>query len=269
MASARRAHSTLVLRMALAGICSSNLALAANTRGGAKRWPVTPSVVTPGPPLTPAGAKCGCPAVEACTCSAAVAYLQCVTPQCLHGCHACSEHPSFEEQCLIMQHACGDDLAIGCGHSESSCSGKWHQLADSVVGLKVNATKLNDDAYCGPHGKCIGALRIEADAYKALPGAWLQCGAPRHGKADLERPEDWISCGAAVAATGKGGCTLDMREITVEASEALMGACWLTAGSGGAVLTQQAHFVIENIHTATAAHVVRFNVTMPHEAAAF
>merc|ERR1719215_581005 len=185
-------------------------------RGGAAaaaaRWPATPTVVTPAPPLAPAAAKCGCAALPACSCDAVMGYLQCLTPKCLHGCQECSNHPSFEEQCLIMQSACGDDLALGCGHNQSTCGGKWHQLASGVAGLRVRAEALREDAYCGPHGNCIGALRLQAVAHKAEPGAWLQCAAPRHAGADVKQPGDWLTCGAAIDATGKGGCVLDMRQ---------------------------------------------------------
>lgn len=215
-------------------------------------------------PATPLG-LCGCARETQCTCGATLGYLQCVVMRCANGCKECSKTP-FTKQCGLMSQTCGEDLEFNCTEKESFCSGKFHQARDGLVGLSLQTEHLDDRAYCGPTGKCLGELDIVADIFKPVDGAWLNCAVPKHPNASARDDEEWMTCSAPISGE-KGSCTVPMLGSEIPKGEKLEGRCNLLDKRGGKPITKNAWFMIENGHTVPKVKVVTKPCPEPMKAA--
>lgn len=215
-----------------------------------------------------------------CGCEPAVEYLACVTKHCSKA-----NTTMFAEKCVAMGDKCNSELDIDCRGPETVCKSKYHQLAGNPaggIGLTVDIS--NNNAYCGPHGVCIGKLTMTAEIYRraepklevapkvgaASPGpapshapvaaapaaaavsappappVWLECGLPKGPKADINVKEDWSTCQVAVKGDS-AHCDLPMFK-ELEAGDSKKGYCVLTDGKDGKRLTQAAMSKIINVH---------------------
>jgi len=191
---------------------------------------------------------CGCPVVPAdrCTCGASLSYLKCVEKRCNEGECDCPSTP-FTQECNTLAGTCASELDIvGCSGKTTTCEGKFHQLNDGVVGLTLNTSRLSDEAYCGPHGKCTGELHILTTVHRSTPGAWFECILPAFGKNRL------VHCNGELSSEGAAECTLPMAH-ELDPSDEIRGQCYLTEGQGGKKITREAWFLVENSYSAPAA----------------
>lgn len=212
-----------------------------------------PDALSPAPAAAPSVAVglCGCTPVPAdqCKCGHSIEYLKCVALKCAAGCE-CPKHP-LEQECASLSQSCGAELEFeGCGSNTITCDGRFHQDKDDVIGLTLDTSQLNKDAYCGPHGRCLGTLRLSATAHRKPPGngTWLQCILPSKdvnwGSTPLSsRLQD---CHAEISAgQTTQHCTWPMVP-DLDPAAALHGHCFLTQGQHGKQLTKDAWFLVRN-----------------------
>lgn len=149
------------------------------------------------------GTECGCePVLE---------YFACRTKFC---------HPSnasaFADDCAAMSSKCYFDLDLRCRGEHTDCASKFHQKPTGGLGLKMDVVE--DDAFCGPYGKCLGHLRLKVQVVNrpkppppplptlVLPGpapAPTPAAAPSPGPAVSAAPATptavaapiWVECG--------------------------------------------------------------------------
>lgn len=212
------------------------------------------------------GAQCGCqPAME---------YMACLTKHCTGA-----NETAFAEKCTALGSKCAQDIDIDCRSHNTVCHSKHHQLPAGGVGLKVEVVE--DEALCGPFGKCIGQLRMKAtiingpkstdDAVEGAapapsapaaaspapasaspaaadaPQVWLECGLPNKEKADIDSKEDWNIC-QAEADGAEADCDLPLPDNWIKASEKLNAYCLLKESEEGKRLTQPSWHAISNVH---------------------
>jgi len=92
---------------------------------------------------------------DQCGCQPTVEYFACVTKHC----HPAKD-PAFADKCSARKNACGSELDIECLGEKTFCKSKFHQLAIGGLGLTVDVNE--NDAFCGPFGKCLGHLGMSA-----------------------------------------------------------------------------------------------------------
>jgi len=205
---------------------------------------------------------CGCEIADACTCRNSLDYTQCVATACHNGCADPGCHAGrFFETCGHVNDRCQASLDFSCSLDEAVCLGKYHQIADGTMGLKLTKTEeMTATARCGPHGKCMGALTITADLLAAkVNETYMECTIPRNYPADapIYAPDsvegihsparDWLNCKTQVVANTSAECSISLREIELEMDVVMKGSCWLE-DVNGTHLTQNAHFLVQNIH---------------------
>lgn len=198
----------------------------------------------PAPAQAPAPAAaglCGCEPVptDQCTCDGSLHYLKCVEKKCQSGDCECPDNP-FMTECHTLAGDCGSELELsGCGSHLTECSGRFNQASDGTIGLSLDVSHLQEESYCGPYGRCTGELHLHANVYRTAPGAFLECVLPVNGKKEL------VHCTQEVSAEGAAGCNLPMVE-RLYPDEELKGHCYLTDGDGGAKISKDAWFAVQN-----------------------
>jgi len=90
-----------------------------------------------------------------CGCKPAVEYFACLTKHC-HD----SKTVSFAEKCTVLSNKCSKDINVNCMGSDTVCTSKFNQLPTGGLGFVLDIDE--DDAFCGPHGKCIGDIALSA-----------------------------------------------------------------------------------------------------------
>jgi len=212
---------------------------------------------------------CGCElgnatlAVEdQCSCKATLDYTHCVAAACHNGCDDPGCHAGrFFETCGHVNDKCNHELDFHCSLDEAVCLGKYHQDSNGTMGLKLVKThEMTLDVRCGPHAKCQGSLKISAELLKAtVNDTWMECTIPRvlPHDAPLYAPDsvkgihaptrDWLNCKTVISDNTSASCEIPMDEIELEMFVKMKGSCWLE-DVNGTHLTQNAHFLVENIH---------------------
>lgn len=128
------------------------------------------------------------------------------------------------------------------------CDGKFYQLSTSTLGLSIDHEKLDEDAHCGPTGKCAGELPVYVSVFNKKDGMTLECFLE-----DAPKSKDKHHCSSEV--TGDfANCTLPMPK-SLPAGDKLEGWCRLVdrADDGKSLserLSHDAPFFIWNHHTA-------------------
>lgn len=214
-----------------------------------------------------------------CGCKPAVEYFACLTTHC-HG----GNSSRFNDKCMDLSGKCSSELTIECRGPDTFCEGKFSQLPSGGMGLTLDLEGMNDDAFCGPNGKCLGEIHMKVNVHAAqtvfqvsapsapapataaapaaplVPaappapaaapaGTWVECGLPNKADAKFENAADWITCRAAVV-DGKAACDVPMFA-TLEASKDKASYCVLTEGTAGNPpkrLTAPAWYHIGNAH---------------------
>jgi len=211
------------------------------------------------------GAQCGC--------EAAVEYFACLTKHC----HS-ADHSKFAAKCAEVSTSCSTELDIACRGPDTQCKGKYNQLPSGGIGLTLDLDGVDDDAFCGPFGKCTGVVHMKANIYNpplqpkshvlagmvaapapAPAGApssvnithpvSLECGLPTVPNADVDNQTHWTLCRALVMGD-KAGCDLPLFP-SLKAGEGKEAYCVLTEGTLGNPpkrLTQPAWHLISNTH---------------------
>eukprot|EP00929_Paragymnodinium_shiwhaense_P035226 TRINITY_DN19046_c0_g1_i1.p1 TRINITY_DN19046_c0_g1~~TRINITY_DN19046_c0_g1_i1.p1 ORF type:complete len:319 (-),score=69.12 TRINITY_DN19046_c0_g1_i1:156-1013(-) len=144
-----------------------------------RRQPGAPAPAPAAADAAPAGI-CGCQAAPACTCQDTLAYAQCVQLECNKGCMdaGCSAAAFFTE-CGKAHDRCESELTFSCGMDEATCIGNFHQAVNGVAGLKLKTETMTTNAYCGPHSKCLGEVKVVAEVVNAPNGTVLECVMPK------------------------------------------------------------------------------------------
>lgn len=205
-----------------------------------------------------------------CGCRPAVEYLACLTKHC----HS-SNHSKFAKKCEAFESQCSSEIDVDCLGSRTVCFSRYNQLPSGGIGLTLDLNGTEDDAFCGPHGKCIGTIHMKANVHNAHmislqapapaavsgllpPGApapaaptssvSLECGVPKVEKADIDNPAQWTTCKVPVLGD-KAGCDLPMFS-TLNAGKGKESYCVLTEAAGNPPkrLTQPAWHLIKNMH---------------------
>jgi len=212
------------------------------------------------------GAQCGC--------QAAVEYFACLTKHC----HS-ADHSKFAAKCAEVSTSCSTELDIACRGPDSSCKGKYNQLPSGGLGLTLDLDGVEDDAFCGPFGKCMGSVHMKAHIHNPTPQptvpalagmtaapapapaggisspanitqpVFLECGLPIVPNADVDNQTHWTLCRAQVMGD-EAGCDLPMFP-NLKAGEGKEAYCVLTEGTLGNPpkrLTQPAWHLISNTH---------------------
>lgn len=86
-----------------------------------------------------------------CGCEPALELMACLTKFCYEPNTA-----AFAETCANLSNKCYDQMELKCHNGHTYCKSKWNQLPVGGLGLTVKVNE--DDAYCGPSGKCLGNL---------------------------------------------------------------------------------------------------------------
>lgn len=108
------------------------------------------------------GEECKCPFVEACSCGAAVAFLDCVSSACASGACHCPSH-EYALSCAPMGKAC-PSLSIDCSTDRATCSKPPKKSAGGS-----NVTSCRDSAVCD-------ALLEELEALRAKKCMLIEAG---------------------------------------------------------------------------------------------
>jgi len=187
------------------------------------------------------GAQCGC--------QATVEYFACLTKHC----HS-SDGSKFAAKCAEVSTSCSTELDVACRGPDSSCKGKYNQLPTGGVGLTLDLDGVDDDAFCGPFGKCTGVVHMKAHIHNPflVPNhgeAFFECGLPIVPDADVDDQTQWTLCRAQLMGD-KAGCDLPMFP-ELKAGEGKDAYCVLTQGTVGNPpkrLTQPVWHKISNTH---------------------
>lgn len=239
-----------------------------------------------------------------CGCRPAVEYFACLTMHC-HG----AQGAQFAEKCTALSDKCFNDIDIACQGPDTSCRSKFNQLpatpkaaapkaaasveAPPSVPQKVIASGalgfsldiVNDNAYCGPFGKCLGKIDFKVFLHRpqelpALPAApspaaaaspvaamaaspaavpkkeekkdkvWLRCGLPKGEQAgmNIEDSKNWFVCQKEIKGDAET-CEFPMFD-GLKAGQHWKAYCLLTDGENGKPVTQPEWRKIINVHTA-------------------
>lgn len=180
-----------------------------------------------------------------CSCTANFEYLTCLQQRCESGCGECKNvADTFTQQCGLVMTRCGEDVEFGCTQKQATCEGKFHQASDGVVGLTLRPEHMSDDAYCGPSGRCLGTLELQADIHKPEPGLFFECAMPKFEGARNDVTDDWEHCRAPVKGA-TASCSMPMID-GLMGGETLQGQCWLKKDK--CVATKTAFFTTTNHH---------------------
>lgn len=216
---------------------------------------------------------------DGCGCEPAVEYFACLTKHC-HG----SDSPFFADKCTSLGNNCSADLNIKCRGADTVCESRFSQLPTGGLGFSLDVDE--DDAFCGPNGKCIGelglAVHLQKQEKKAAPkvapaptvGApsaappvhevaapakedsskiWLECGLAKSDSADIDESSDWNLCQKQV--TGDSAkCMVPMFK-QLQAGANKKAYCMLTEGKNGKRLTSPQWTQVINVHKAASAAV--------------
>jgi len=190
------------------------------------------------------GAECGCkPAVE---------YFACLTKLC----HS-SDSAFFGDKCSALGNNCSADIDIKCNGADTVCTSRFSQLPTGGLGLSLDVVE--DDAFCGPNGKCIGKLGLKVHLHnepkedKTLPGMWLECGLPKMEQADIDHKMDWNLCQKQVKGSFEE-CSVEMFK-HLEAGGSKKAYCVITEGMNGKRLTAPSWSKVINAHKAASTAV--------------
>jgi hypothetical protein len=144
-------------------------------------------------------------------------------------------------------------LDISCTPEQALCDGKFYQLSSSLTGLSIDLEKLDQDAHCGPTGKCAGEIDVQVAIYNFKKGTILECFLEEAPKSKSKH-----TCSSKVSGD-YANCTLPMPK-ELPAGDKLEGWCRLVdtssdSNSTKAVveatrLTHDAPFYIYNHHKA-------------------
>jgi len=210
-----------------------------------------------------------------CGCEPAMEYMACLTKHCY-----ASNHTDFADKCTALSSQCYQEIEVDCRGPQTACHSKFHQMPVGGMGLNVEVDE--DEALCGPFGKCIGQLHMKATvthakslsvASKAIPSSpapavasspasgpvaapapavapaaiWLECGLPNKKKADFDNKDDWDNCQAEVE-NDEAECDLPLPDDWLKAAETAKAYCVLKGGEDGERLTQPSWHSILNVH---------------------
>lgn len=129
--------------------------------------------------------------------------------------------------------------------------------ADEGVSLTLLPAHLAENAFCGPHGRCLGELLVAADV-RNRPGLAaeemeLQCALEKFRGASKEEHEAWLHCSGRVVQS-KAFCRLPMVQ-HLNVGDHLQGRCFLS-DPVGANLTKDEWFMVENDHKGVGADLI-------------
>lgn len=99
-----------------------------------------------------------------CGCDASMEYFACLTKHC-HD----ANHSKFAAKCTAVATNCSTEIDVMCAGPDSHCKAKYHQLPTGTIGLSLDLNGIQDDAFCGPHGKCTGTLHLKANIHNPPP----------------------------------------------------------------------------------------------------
>jgi len=180
-------------------------------------------------------------------------YLACLSTHCYP-----SDQSEFVNGCASIQSQCYSEVSIDCRGPATECKSNFHQLPLGGLGLTWDPSKFVEDAFCGPFGQCIGEIHMTVNIHGSQAAAAstvakeeeslpcedsmtvkvapkkpmvLECGLPKHAKADIDKPWDWTTCSSAVVGAN-AACDLPMIA-KLEAQQSLESYCVLTDGQGG------------------------------------
>jgi len=97
-----------------------------------------------------------------CGCTPAVEYFACLTKHCYSA-----NRTRFTNKCSDLATRCSSELDIGCHGPKTICKSKFNQLPSGGIGLTLDLEGVEDDAFCGPFGKCIGKIHMKAIIHNA------------------------------------------------------------------------------------------------------
>jgi len=97
-----------------------------------------------------------------CGCTPAVEYFACLTKQCYSA-----NRTRFTNKCSDLATRCSSELDIDCHGPKTVCKSKFNQLPSGGIGLTLDLEGVEDDAFCGPFGKCIGKIHMKAIIHNA------------------------------------------------------------------------------------------------------
>jgi len=201
-----------------------------------------------GPEASPAAAPagpCECGFQDFCTCESALAHLNCISKTCASGECDCPS-TQWSQSCGKMASICKTALDISCTPTDALCDGRFYQLSSGVVGLSIeDYNKLDENAHCGPTGKCTGHVDVKVAVHNSEEGMEMNCF--------LEQAPGSVQkhfCAANVS-NSQAKCTLQMPS-ELAAGGKLEGFCRLIDplddGKTAHRLTNDAPFYISNHH---------------------
>merc|ERR1711959_614080 len=99
-----------------------------------------------------------------------------------------------------MASECKSELDIVCSPSTATCEGKFNQAKNGLIGLTMDFDKIENEAYCGPTGRCTGTVQAAVKVHKPAKGVRLSCALePRQGHSlvlqqsrSLRKPEEKV-----------------------------------------------------------------------------
>eukprot|EP00747_Dinoflagellata_sp_TGD_P163841 gnl/TRDRNA2_/TRDRNA2_182982_c0_seq1.p1 gnl/TRDRNA2_/TRDRNA2_182982_c0~~gnl/TRDRNA2_/TRDRNA2_182982_c0_seq1.p1 ORF type:complete len:300 (-),score=84.72 gnl/TRDRNA2_/TRDRNA2_182982_c0_seq1:49-948(-) len=198
---------------------------------------------SPAPGPAPAG-MCGCEKRSDCTCGGSLDYLQCVHEACEKGCGECDKTSGpWSNQCTTLITECNDEISLGCHNSIATCEGKFHQATYGVEGLTLSTSHLNEEAYCGPWGKCMGELHLAADLHKPAADTKVECVVP----VAMDDPETVYHSRGEVKDM-KSSIKLPMLKELPKGGK-VEGRCYLIDGKGSHA-SKDAFFIVQNHYDA-------------------
>jgi hypothetical protein len=95
-----------------------------------------------------------------CGCEPSMEYFACLTKHC-----SASNSTAFGDKCAQHSSDCSGQLDINCRGPATSCKSKYFQLPEGGIGLSLDLNHTEDDAYCGPFGKCIGKIHMKVNVH--------------------------------------------------------------------------------------------------------
>lgn len=199
----------------------------------------------------PAGAPglCECAFHNMCTCESALAHMECISRTCASPDCDCPD-VQFSQSCGQIASVCKPTLDISCTPEQAICDGKFYQLSSSLVGLSIDLEKLDQDAHCGPSGRCTGTIDVHVAIHNSENGQHLECFLE-----DAPESKSKHRCSSEVNGDF-ANCTLPMPK-GLPAGDKLEGWCRIlgrtddgseTAKSSYARITHDAPFYIYNHH---------------------